>query len=310
MDLQETLDHIGDESNALSHSRLYMLSDLSPEELQLFSERWSILSTTRRRHVMAALVEIAEANVTVDFNSIFRIGLRDEDAEVRASAIDGLWEDRDPGLVDALLDLLSTDPSILVRAASATGLGRFVLMAELEELEEELGRRVIQALSKVIDDPLEALEPRRRAIEAISYSGEAEVRGFIEAAYCHPVERMRVSAVFAMGRSADPAWSKAVVQELGSENPEMRFEAARACGELELRQAVPALLRLIADPDREVQQVAISALGKIGGREARRALQLCCESEDEVIAAAGDEALSELELSTGMFDSLLDVEDE
>jgi HEAT repeat protein len=309
MDFQRTLYHICDESQPLSHSSLHMLSSLGQEELELFSERWAQMTTGRRRHITSALVELAEANVTVDFGNIFHIGLEDEDAEVRASAVDGLWEDRSPNLVDVLLDLLSMDPSILVRAAAATGLGRFVLMAELDELEEGLGRKVVQALSEVIEDPHEALETCRRAVEAISYSSEESVGRFIEAAYRHPEEKMRVSAIFSMGRSADPAWGRTVIQELGSENAEMRFEAARACGELELREAVPALLHLIVDPDSEVQQAAIFSLGKIGGRDARRALQLCCQSEDEVIAAAGDEALSELELTAGMFDSLLDLDD-
>jgi HEAT repeat protein len=310
MNLQRTLDHIGTEREGLSHSRLYMLSGLSRDEMELFSECWLPLSTSRRRAVLAALVEIAEANVTVDFNSVFRIGLEDEDAEVRAYAIDGLWEDRDPGLMDVLLDMLSLDPSIMVRAAAATGLGRFVLMAELDELEEELGTQVVQALWKVVDDAEEALETRRRAVEAISYSSDEGVRKLIEAAYLHPDDKMRVSAVFSMGRSADSIWGRSVITELGSSSPEMRFEAARACGELELKEAVPALMRLIADPDREVQQASIYALGKIGGREARRTLQLCCESEDEVIATAGEEALSELELTAGTFDSLLDMEAE
>jgi HEAT repeat protein len=307
MDLQRTLDHISAERDALSHSRLYMLSGLSHDEMELFSEHWLPLSTSRRRAVLAALVEIAEANVTVDFNSVFRVGLGDEDAKVRAYAIDGLWEDRDPGLMGILLDMLSLDPSITVRAAAATGLGRFVLMAELDELEKELGTRVVQALWKVVNDAEEALETQRRAVEAISYSSDEGVRKLIGAAYLHPDEKMRVSAVFSMGRSADAVWGKTVIAELGSGSPEMRFEAARACGELELKEAVPALMRLIADADREVQQASIYALGKIGGRQARRALQLCCESEDEVIAAAGEEALSELELSAGMFDSLLDI---
>ena len=262
---------------------------------------------------MSALIELAEANVTVDFNSIFRLGLHDEDAEVRAYAVDGLWEDQSSGLADSLLGMLASDPSILVRSAAATGLGRFVLLAELdeldEELEKELGRRIVQALWEVIEDPNEALEPRRRAVEAISYSGEEGVGDLIQLAYGHRSEKMRISAVFSMGRNADPTRGSIVIEELGNSNPEMRFEAARACGELELREAVPALIGLIADPDREVQQAAISGLGKIGGNEARRALRLCCESDDEILAAAGDEALSELELSAGVLDILLDEQD-
>lgn len=309
MELQAILDDIGDERRPLSPARLYMLSQLSREELRFFAGRWASISTMRRREILGALVEIAEANITVDFDEVFRLALRDEDGEVRARGLDGLWEDESPGLVDSFLEMLSSDPSIAARAAAATGLGRFVFMAELEELDEELGRSIVQALWRVIEDPTEALEPRRRAIEAISFSGEEGVQRLIEEAYRNPVEKMRVSAVFSMGRSADRSWGATVVGELGSTNPEMRFEAARACGELELREAVPSLITLIGDSDREVQQAAISALGKIGGSEARNALRLCCESEDEVIAAAGDEALGELELSAGLFETFLDDEE-
>jgi HEAT repeat protein len=310
MDPQRAIAHICDESAPLSATRLYLLSHLSEDGLTLLAQSWSAIDAARRRRILTALIEIAEANVTVDFGGIFRLGLSDEDAEVRALAVDGLWEDRSPALADTLLELLSSDPSILVRSAAATGLGRFVLLAELEEVEERLGTRIVEALWKVIQDPSEALEPRRRATEAISYSGREGVHELIDQAHRHASEKMRISAVFSMGRSADPVWGPTVIGELGSSSPEMRFEAVRACGELELRESVTNVIRLIADSDREVQQAAISALGKIGGQEARRALILCCESEDEVIAAAGDEALSELELTAGIFDPLSDEEDE
>jgi HEAT repeat protein len=302
MTFERVLDHICDERTPLSHPRLYMLSELRPDEMELFASRWATMSAMRRRHVTAALVEIAEVNVTVDFSGIFRLGLDDDDAEVRTHSIDGLWEDEGPALVDSLLRMLSSDPSIPVRAAAATSLGRFVLLSELEELDEELGNRIVKALWEVLEDPSEALGVRRRVVEAISFSGEERVRGIIEEAYHHQSEKMRVSAIFSMGRSADPTWGPSVISELTSPNPEMRFEAARACGELELREAVPGLIDLILDPDREVQQAAIFALGKIGGQEARRALQACCESDDEVIATAGDEALGELEFTSGIFE--------
>jgi HEAT repeat protein len=309
MELKRVLDYIGDERRPLSSGKLYSLSHLSSEELQFFAERWTTISTTRRREIVAALVEIAEANITVDFGHVFRLALRDEDGEVRAQAVDGLWEDESPGLAGLFLEMLISDPFIVARAAAATALGRYVFLAELEELDEELGRSIVQALRRVIEDTTEALEPRRRAVEAIGFSGEEGVQGLIEAAYRNPVEKMRVSAVFSMGRSADQSWGPTVLDELESTNPEMRFEAARAAGELELKEAVPSLITLIGDSDREVQQAAISALGKIGGSEARSALRLCCQSEDEVIAAAADEALGELELTAGLFETFLDDEE-
>jgi HEAT repeat protein len=302
MSLEQVLDNISDEDAPLSPSVFHMLSALTREQSELFAARWPLIGVRRRRQVIRALVEVAEADFAVDFNSIFRLGLQDADEEVRAHAIDGLWEDESPPLVDYLLTMLSSDPSIMVRAGAATGLGRFVLLAELEELEEEVGRRIVKALREVIEDPYEALETRRRAVEAISCSSEDGTKEIVAEAYRHPAEKMRISAIFSMGRSADPDWGSIIIGELDSPSPEMRFEAARACGELELKEAVPGLTRLIADLDREVQQVAIYALGQIGGQEARRALQLCCESDDEVIAAAADEALDELEFSSGIFD--------
>lgn len=302
MSLEQVLDSISDEDAPLSPSVLHMLSALTRQQMELFADKWPLIGVRRRRQLIHALVEAAEADFAVDFNSIFRLGLQDEDEEVRAHAIDGLWEDESPTLVDSLLKMLSSDPSIMVRAGAATGLGRFVLLAELEEVEEEIGHRIVKALRGVIEDPHEALETRRRAVEAISFSGEEGIKEIIQEAYRHPAEKMRISAIFSMGRSADPDWGPAIVIELDNANPEVRFEAARACGELELKEAVPGLVRLILDFDREVQQAAICALGQIGGQEARRALQLCCESDDEVIAATADEALDELEFASGIFD--------
>jgi HEAT repeat protein len=154
-----------------------------------------------------------------------------------------------------------------------------------------------QALLETLRSAEEDFEVRRRAVEAIAYSGEAGVRDIIEAAYYDEDEKMQSSALFAMGRSADLYWSKLLVRELDNPNPELRFEAARACGELETQQAVSRLIQMsMSDPDREVQQAAVGALGRIGGREAREALETFYESEDEVLSEAAAEALDEMDL--------------
>ncbi len=98
-----------------------------------------------------------------------------------------------------------------------------------------------------------------------------------------------------MGRSADPIWSEIVLEELDAFSAAMRFEAARACGELQLKEAVGRLIRLTQDPDREVQEMAIWSLGQIGGRRAKEALEQWLRSDDEELSAAAEEALGELE---------------
>lgn len=310
---EELLESIGDSQRPISISSLYALSKATQAEMEAFVNRWPKIEVERRRRIIRSLVEIAEASFEVDFGAIFRFCLTDEDEEVRAKAIDGLWEEEDVVLIDPLVGMLKGDPSTLVRAQAAIALGQFALMAELEELDERLGGIVRGALLGVIRDSEEAMEVRRRAVEAISFFGDEEVEGIIEAAYCDAEEKMRISAVFAMGRNADTYWNEIVMAELESPNPAMRFEAARACGELESAEAVPKLIRLIGDPDREVQGAAIWALGQIGGEEARQVLQACCHSDDEVLREAAEDALAELEFFSdplGLLSHLLDIEED
>lgn len=307
------LESIGDSQRPFSISSLYALSKATRAEMEAFVNRWPKMEVERRRRIIRSLVEIAEASFEVDFGAIFRFCLADEDEEVRAKAIDGLWEDEDVALIDPLVSMLKGDPSTLVRAQAAIALGQFALLAELEELDERLGGIVRGALLGVIRDSEEAMEVRRRAVEATSFFGDEEVKGIIEAAYCDAEEKMRISAVFAMGRNADPYWNEIVIAELENHNPEMRFEAARGCGELENAEAVPKLIRLISDPDREVQGAAIWALGQIGGEEARRVLQACCCSDDEVLRDVAGDALAELEFFSdplGLSSYLLDIEED
>jgi HEAT repeat protein len=62
--------------------------------------------------------------------------------------------------------------------------------------------------------------------------------------------------------------------------------------------------------DREVQEAAVWALGRIGGREARRALEACYESEDEALSQAAAEALDEMDLLGSSLIPLYDDFDE
>lgn len=285
---------------------LYILSNMNKEMLNSFKVIWPTITPQRRRDVMQELVEISEANFEVNFDPIFLLGLADEDAEVRAAAINGLWEDENPALIGPFIHLLRTDEAAVVRAAAATGLGRFVYLGEIEKIHQEQSTLAEDALLETIRLGGEDLDVRRRAIESIAYSSRSGVAQIIENAYYDENEKMQVSAIFAMGRSADSHWRSQVIAELENDNSEIRFEAARACGELEAGEAVGMLVQLIdEDPDLQVQEMAIWALGRIGGREAREALEICVESENEALAQAAEEALDEINLfsdSLALFD--------
>lgn len=248
---------------------------------------------------MHHLIEIAGDNFEVDFGSIYRLGMTDPDPDVRATAISGLWDDTDPALIAPLIKIMQSDDADKPRAAAASALGRFVYEGEIEEIDASKVTPAVLALKTTHTDPNESVEVRRRALEALSFLGYDEVGALIEQAYRDPDSRMRLSAVFAMGRSSDQRWGEIVEQELDSTDPEMRYEAARACGEMQYAPAVKHVSRLVDDVDEDVQRAAVWALGQLGGDYARDILMSVLDSNAVYLHEEAEDALSEWEFNTG-----------
>jgi HEAT repeat protein len=282
-----------------SQESLYCLSNLEAKDLMRVREAWMGLPSDKRQGIITQLLDLAEADFEVNFGAVFRLGLEDSDAQVRMAAIEGLWEDEDVFLIPPLVVCLREDESDTVRATAATSLGRYILLGELAKIRPDPYALAYESLLATWRNGEETLEVRRRALESLAYAGTSTVKALIGDAYATSEDRMRVSAIFAMGRSADACWAKHVRQELFTSNPEMRYEAARACGELELRDAVTDLEELTNDVDPEVQEAALWALGQIGGDRARQILERHCSAADEAIRTAAEAALSELEFLHG-----------
>ncbi len=300
---EDYLRQLADETQALSIASLYQLSGLDEDNLALFELAWPAVPARRRREILRHLVDITEINFEMECDAVFGIGLTDDDPEVREAAIDGLWISEDVKQVSPLLRMMLHDPAARVRAAAAGSLARYVLLNELGKIpprHQVVVRETLAALRATIANSQETLDVRRRAVEAIAYSSEDDVPGIIREAYNSPDSKMRASALCGMGRSADNQWQSAVIKELESSNPELRYEAARAAGELETRKAVPLLGALLDDPDREVRSMAVWALGQIGGTRARQLLQKCCEEGDEELGEAASEAIEEMAMMRGV----------
>jgi len=293
-DINWALTELANTNRRLTRGLLDHFSGLSADECEMFMCAFQKLPEERRREAIALMTTYAEERFDIDFVDIFRCCLSDLDPFVRRHAVEGLWEDERPGLLKQLLSMLRSDPDDEVREATAISLGRFVFLGECEKIDRAKSEAVRQALETVIANQAEPTNVVRRAVEAIAFINDESIRRIIHWAYAHHEEQMRISAVFAMGRSADPYWADIVLSELHSENPAMRFEAARACGEIVLAEAVPTLIRMIDERDAEIRDMAIWALGQIGGKRARRALEKCMDSEDKTLVEAAQEALDEL----------------
>ncbi len=292
--IDEIISELQNSDKPLSSVKLTELSSINSEELQLFKEVWPTIERKRRQQAVSRLVELAEENFELDFDNVFKNCLDDPDAEVRSRAIDGLWENEEPSLINTLLNLLEHDRSERVQAAAAAALGRFVMLAEHQKLHSSYSSKIYQALLAAIGDNRQALEVRRRALEAIAPMGSPKVEKAISEAYHNGHPKLRASSIYAMGKNCNPAWLPILLKELANADAEIRYEAAGACGEIGEEEAVPYLTNLVEDPDLEVQLATIQALGKIGGTEAKNRLEQCLDDDSEVIQQAAEQALREL----------------
>jgi len=294
--IEGTIADLGNSSKPLSSSKLAKLSNLNSEELGFLKQVWATIEPKRRRQVVSRLVELAENDFELNFDSIFKNCLGDQDAEVRSKAIEGLWENEEPSLINPLINLLGQDSSQKVQAAAATALGKFIMLAEHKKLRSCHVSKVCQALLTAIGDKSKPIEVKRRALEAASPISLPQVERAITEAYQSHNAKLRVSSIYAMGKSCNPSWLPILLKELGSADTEIRYEAAGACGELGEEEAAPQLIKLVDDLDIGLQLAAILALGKIGGTEAKNCLEQCLDDPSEAIQQAAEQALHELEV--------------
>lgn len=290
------LEELSDPERPLVSSKLISLSNMDQDEQAAFRNAWLLMSTDRRLAIASTLVLLAEDNVELNFDHVFRIGLEDEAPLVKVKSIEGLFEYENRDLIAPLVRLLRQDVEETVRSAAATALGRFAVLAELQKLRPEDAKRVEEALLSVIDDEDETLEVKRHSVEAVAPICAPRVNQVILEAYRSHDLPMKVSAVFAMGRNCQPRWLPTLLKELESSEPVLRYEAVVASGEMatEAAAAVPRLIALAHDQDTEVQMAALKALGQIGGKEAKQALRSFLKDKDERVQVLATQALEEL----------------
>jgi HEAT repeat protein len=284
-----------DPDNAPTATSLTQLNGIADNDFAVFADTFRALSIQRRRDVIDILADLAEDNVELAFDRVFLLGLDDPDVQVRSESIKALWEYEKPDLARKLVEMLA-DREALVRGEAALGLARFLTRAELDNRHDDITNEIESALRGIYYDESQLVEVRGRALEALGIRSHEWVTEMIDDAYASGDRRLAISAVHAMGKSADPHWLPTLVDEMLSEDSEMRFEAATAAGELGDDQAVAPLADLTADEDAEVQEAAIAALGAIGGPAAKSVLQtLATEYDDERVLDAVSDALMQAE---------------
>lgn len=307
--LRQVLAALLDDQNTFPPAYLRHFSDLEGADLESLRSVWPQVKAYRRLALMEDLEELAEIDTLVSFDQVARMALTDDEPRVRTVAIRLLWEDEDPRLVPIFIKMMNEDPDADVRAAAASALGLFVYLGEIEEIPEDVLHRVEESLLQVHagqDEPL----IRRRALEALGYSGRPEVPDLIRAAYNSGDTDWMASSLFAIGRSADNAWEPEVLRMLRYPKANIQLEAVRAAGALELEKSRRTLLDLLEEEaqDSDIRAAIFWSLSQIGGEEVRETLETILEeTEDEEEAEILEDALDNLSFTEdvglyGLFD--------
>lgn len=297
---QEVLEAMLNESKPFHPRYLYRLSDLETPELELLEGAWSQVVTRRRQAILEDIESLGESNYTLSFEEFCRFTAQDSDPRVRELSIRVLWDYENPQLVPLYLNLLNNDSSPDVRATAAAALGRHVYLGELEELPQKTLDEVVDSLLQVYRSS-EPQVVRCRALESLGYSSREEIANLIEYAYNSGSQDWIASSLIAMSRSAQNRWEPHILEMLASDVDEIRYEAVRAAGELELKKARPLLLKMLDERDSDMRMAVVWSLSQIGGEGVEDTLvQLYEETEDEDEADFIDLALDNLSFTDDM----------
>jgi len=279
----------------LESDGMTLLSGLDLGKLDLLRNNWDLIPSERRQALSESLVELADENPDLEYESVFILSLNDIDAEIRESSMRGLWDCEDRTLIAPIIKLMRTDEHEKVRSVAAQLVGKFALQGELGKLLPVDQDLVINGLMESIYDPEETLEVRRRVIEALGPITTSEVYEIIREFYDDEDERLKGSAVYAMGLSGDESWLDFIVDEMSNPSPLLRYESAHAAAELGSEEVVSELASLIEDVDSEVQWMAVTALGAIGGNQAVELLRKLLNHDDSSLKEVATDSLEQIE---------------
>jgi len=277
----EVINNLLDRTKPFNPQFLHFFSDISPDDLDKIKPIWSEVNRNRKCNLLRDLESLMEANTLISCDDFGFFAIEDDDPRVRSQAIPLLWECNDIKLIPIFINLLLNDSNFEVNASAAAALGKFVFLGELEEIPEESANMVQDLL---IDEYLKTKNDstKQRILESLGYSSNDKVNQFITSALKKDKKEWHLSALFAISRSANNIWGKAVLEKLTDSDPDIQIEAIKAAGELEIESAKELIIDFMesSTPDEELHIQAIWALSKIGGNDIKELFEEMIEESD------------------------------
>ena len=254
-------------------------SDLDLQNVESLKLTWLKIPTETRKTIVFQAIQLSDESIDYEYSRFARIVFDDIDPIIRRASIELVQETEDRLTARCLRGLLA-DPDEEVAAAAAEALGRYVLLTEMSLFDKEEGSKIVEDLREMTsqDKPVEL---RAGAIESLASIDLGWVQPLILDAYYDSDDRMRLSAVRAMGRTASSSWLEYIYEQLEVEDPFFRLEAVLAIAEIADESSIDSLSILFEDEDAEIAETAVETVSLIGGEIAVSTLMEFLERADE-----------------------------
>jgi len=162
-----------------------------------------------------------------------------------------------------------------------------ITMAVTEVLGKIGDVRAIEPLISVLNDSDRSI--RQSAVEALGRLGEPAIESLLEALQSDEPE-MRFTATRALGQ----IWQVPELVHLGSNDWGMRSEAGWALGNQVDKRVVEPLIAALKDDRSLVRRAATKSLGKLGDARAVDSLIVALGDDDELVRSGAADALGQL----------------
>ena len=303
MGLIEFLDNFPEtEDQPLSYSALAQLSGMSRPEATELSLTWEEWTGSRRLELIERLAGLQEDHNDLEFEVVFKEGLKLDDPHCRALSLAGLAESHDRTLVATFSSVLREDPVPRVREEAARASVGLAGLAAQGRLPERDGNQLCATLHEVLDDENETNGVKLGALETIGLFGRGHVERHITRLGADVDPATLRSVLIAAARTSDPHWLPLTTRHIDHFDAGVRYEAIAALGEIGGEEHAHRLAPALDDQDLAVQEAAVSALGLLGGPDAVGLLNQAKGSPEPSIAAAAGETLIMLAAEDGVLD--------
>ena len=303
MGLIEFLDNFPEaEDQPLSYAALSQLSGISRPEATELSLTWEEWTEARRLELIERLTGLQEDHNDLEFEVVFKEGLRLDDPRGRVLSLLGLSESHDRTLVATFALILRNDPDRRVRESAARASAGLASLAAQGRLTERDSSLLCATLHEALDNEDETIEVKRRALETIGFFGRVDAERHIDRLSSDVDPATLRSTLIAVARTSDPHWLPLATLHLDHFDAGVRYEAVAAFGEIGVEEDAQRLEPPLDDQDLAVQEAAIKALGLLGGPEAAVLLSRAMKSPEPAIVAAATETLNMLTAEDGMLE--------